>query len=56
MIQVETDIASKMLKQEKYETDYYTHDVVDAKIPKNWSNTPDNEPSDQTEQEQPTPT
>ena len=53
---VEIDIASKTPKQGEHQTDYYPHDVVDAKIRKIRSNTRDNEPSGQIEQEQSTPT
>ena len=53
---VEIDIASKTPKQEEDKTDYHPHDEADGNIRKRQSNTPDNELSGQTEQEQPTPT
>ena len=48
------DIALKTPKQEEDETDYYPHDEGDENIRRHRSNTPDNEPSGQTEQEQTT--
>ena len=51
MFHVEIDIASKTPKQEEDEPDYYPHDEADENIRKHRSNTPDNQPSSQTEQE-----
>ena len=55
VFQAESDIASETPEQEEDETDYYPNGEVDENIRKHWTDTPENEPTGQTEQEQQTP-